>query len=213
MTNELMQIRNRNMWQLWLLVLLFALPAVAAWMFYYNPQWLPQARSNHGALITPPRAMDPLMLQSPQGEGFDWGRFDEMWTMTVVAEGGCDEPCIEKLIKIRQIRRAMAANRQRVERLLILLPDASGNLEPPSLDGLEGTRVAIAESADKQEILELFAAGPATIDNAIFLIDPMVDLMMVHDMSQITSKQILQDLETLLKASQSWVKGGQYGHK
>jgi hypothetical protein len=32
-------------------------------------------------------------------------------------------------------------------------------------------------------------------------------------MARITSKEVLQDLEKLLKASQSWVKGGQYGHK
>ena len=132
--------------------------------------------------------------------------------MTILAEGRCDDECIEQLIKVRQIRRAMAANRQRIERLLILLPDASGNLELPSLDGLQGTHLAVAANADKSEIVELFAAEPATLDNSIFLIDPMVNLMMVHDMSHITSKQVLQDLELLLKASQNWSNGGQYGH-
>ena len=37
--------------------------------------------------------------------------------------------------------------------------------------------------------------------------------MMSHDTTQLSAKEILQDLEKLLKASQSWVKGGQYGHQ
>lgn len=212
MTQELTQNRNNNLWQLWMLILLFALPAIAAWFFYFNPQWLPLGRTNHGELIDPPRAIGSLRMQTTDSGVFDWGLLKDQWTMTIVAVGRCDEKCIERLIKVRQIRRAMAANRQRIERLLIMLPDASGNLELPSLEGLEGTHLAVAASADKSEILELFASDPATLDNSIFLIDPMVDLMMVHDMSHITSKQVLLDLEVLHKASQNWTKGGQYGH-
>ena len=213
MTREQTQNRKSNMWQLWMLILLFALPAVAAWIFYFNPQWLPQGRTNHGTLIDPPRPVASLTLKTPEGGPFDWSPFKDQWTMTVVAEGRCDEQCIEQLIKVRQIRRAMAANRQRIERLLILLPDAAGKLQLPSLDGLEGTRLAVVDSADEPATRELFAVAPATIENSLFLIDPRADLMMVHDMSQITSKQILQDLEKLLKASQSWAQGGQYGHR
>ena len=132
MTREQTQNRKSNMWQLWMLILLFALPAVAAWIFYFNPQWLPQGRTNHGTLIDPPRPVASLTLQTPEGGRFDWGPFKDQWTMTVVAEGRCDEHCIEQLIKVRQIRRAMAANRQRIERLLILLPDVAGKLELPS---------------------------------------------------------------------------------
>jgi hypothetical protein len=211
-TQEQTQNGKSNLRQLWMLVMLFALPALAAWFFYFNPQWLPQGRTNHGELIDPPRAIGSLKLQTAEAGVFDWSPLKDQWTMTIVAEGGCDDHCIEQLIKVRQIRRAMAANRQRIERLLILLPDASGNLELPSLDGVEGTHLAVGASADKAAIMEMFAADPATLENSIFLIDPMVDLMMVHDMSQITSKQVLQDLELLLKASQNWTKGGQYGH-
>jgi hypothetical protein len=211
MTQEQTQNRKSSLWQLWMLILLFALPAIAAWFFYFNPQWLPQGRNNHGDLIDPSRAIGSLTLQTAENDVFDWEPLKDQWTMTILAEGGCDDKCIDQLIKIRQIRRALAANRQRIERLLILLPDASGNLEIPSLDGLEGTHLAVAASADKSEILKLFAADPAALDNSIFLIDPTADLMMVHDMTHITSKQVLQDLEILLKASENWKKGGQYG--
>lgn len=200
------------MWQLWLLIALFALPLIAAWLMYFNPQWLPEGRTNHGVLIEPSRTMQPFTLQTAERDAFDWGPLQEQWTMTVVAEGHCDEQCIEQLIKVRQIRRAMGANRQRIERLLILLPDATGNLELPTLDGLEGTRLAIVSTTDENAIQELFDVQQAISNQSLFIIDPRVELMMVYDMSRITSKQILQDLEKLLKASQSWAKGGQYGH-
>jgi hypothetical protein len=212
MTATRAQIRRGNRRQLWILVALFALPPIAAWLFYFNPQWLPQGRSNHGELIDPSIALRPYALQTPQGEAFDWDLLRDRWTMTLLAEGHCDEHCIEQLIKVRQIRRALGANRQRIERLLILLPDAAGNLQQPSLAGLEGTRIAVAAGADATALRAAFAAAPA-IENSLFVIDPRGDLMMVHDMTRITSKEVLQDLEKLLKASQSWVKGGQYGHK
>jgi cytochrome oxidase Cu insertion factor (SCO1/SenC/PrrC family) len=213
MTSIQVKTRQRNMRQLWMLVALFALPPIAAWLFYFNPQWLPEGRTNHGRLIDPPTNMQPLSLLSPEQTAFDWAPLQERWTLTVMAEGRCDEQCTVQLIKLRQIRRALGANRQRVERLLILLPDTSGDLQIPTLDGLEGTRLAIVPEIDKPAVQALYAGTQKSPSNLLFLIDPRVDLMMVHDMSRITSKQILQDLEKLLKASQNWAKGGQYGHQ
>ncbi len=89
---------------------------------------------------------------------------------------------------MRQIRRALGGNRQRVERLLILLADAAGNLELPALDGLEGTGLAVATTDDKFAIQDVFAAVEAAIEQSLFIIDLWVDLTMVHDMSSITSK-------------------------
>ena len=212
MTQENLRTRQRNMLQLWILVAVFALPLIAGWLLHFNPQWLPQGRSNHGVLVDPPRNMQPFTLQTPANQEFDWSSLQGQWTLTVLAEGVCDEQCIEQLVKVRQIRRALAAERQRVERLLIMLPDAAGKLELPSLGGLEGTHLAIATASDKPALGDAFAAEQRQIANSLFIIDPRVDLMMAHDMSLITEKQILQDLERLLKASKSWVKGGRYGH-
>ncbi|MCU7927576.1 MAG: hypothetical protein KZQ97_14180 [Candidatus Thiodiazotropha sp. (ex Dulcina madagascariensis)] len=205
--------RDRSLKSLWLLSGLFALPLIAAWVLFFNPQWLPDGRTNHGALIDPPRSMESLILQTPEGGRFDWLALQDMWTITLVSEGGCDAACIKALIKVRQIRRATAANRQRIDRLLILLPDSAGRLTLPTLEGLEGTRLAIADSGQRTTVESLFPFQLSQQTIPLFLIDPRIDLMMIYDTSQISSKQILQDLETLLKASQSWVKGGQYGHR
>ncbi|MCU7810190.1 MAG: hypothetical protein KZQ77_03005 [Candidatus Thiodiazotropha sp. (ex Notomyrtea botanica)] len=205
--------KPRSLVSLWILIAIFALPPIAAWIFYFNPQWLPDGRTNHGELIDPPRAMASLKLSTPEGTAFDWQVLKNMWTLTLVSEGGCDAACIETLIKVRQMRRATGANRQRIERLLILLPDNKGRLDLPNLQGLEGTHMMIADRDQRENLLSLFPVDLSEQAISLFLIDPQVDLMMTHNTAQISSKQILQDLEKLLKASQSWAQGGQYGHK
>jgi len=207
-----LQTRQGNRRQLWLLVLLFALPPLAAWLFYFNPQWLPTGRTNHGELLEP-ISMETMALRSTDGSAFDWEPLRDLWTLTLVAEGECNAQCTEQLIKLRQIRRALGANRQRVERLLILLPDTAGELDVPNLEGLEGTRLALVPETERDAIQGLFAGAEAARDQQLLIIDPRVELMMRHDLSQITSKQVLQDLERLLKASQNWARGGQYGHQ
>ena len=204
--------KPRSLASLWVLIALFALPPMAAWLFYLNPDWLPDGRTNHGDLIEPPRAVGVLALHTPDGDLFDWPALKDQWTLTLVSEGGCDAACIETLVKARQIRRATGANRQRIERLLILFPDRRGDLAIPNLEGLEGTLLAIADEEQREAVLALFPIDLTAQAIPLYVIDPRGDLMMSHDTSTVPAKQILQDLEKLLKVSQSWVKGGQYGH-
>lgn len=215
MTNTMAETQGkpRKLTTLWLLIAIFALPPMLAWLFFFNPQWLPDGRSNHGTLIDPPRNVASLLLNTPSGEAFEWQPLRDQWTLTVISEGGCDAACIETLIRVRQMRKATGAERQRVERLLILLPDSQGRLDQPNLQGLDGTRLAIAESHLRETLLSLFPVQLGEQAISLFIIDPQLNLMMSHDTSTIGTKQILQDLEKLLKASQGWVKGGQYGHQ
>ncbi|MBT2969456.1 MAG: hypothetical protein KME56_09190 [Candidatus Thiodiazotropha sp. (ex Ctena orbiculata)] len=205
--------KPRSLASLWLLIALFALPMIAAWVLFLNPQWLPAGRTNHGELIDPPRPVESLRLQTAAGDWFDWQSVQDMWSMTLVSEGGCDAACIEILILARQLRRATGANRQRIARLLILMPDANGRLELPDLGGLEGTQLLITDSSQRGGIESLFPLQLAEQAIPIFLIDPRGDLMMKHDTTKISSKEILQDLEKLLKASENWAQGGRYGHQ
>jgi hypothetical protein len=190
--------KPRSFTSLWLLIALFALPMIAIWIFFLNPQWLPAGRSYNGELIDPPRSLQSLSLHTAEGDIFDWQSLQATWTMTLVSEGGCDAACIEILIKLRQIRRATATNRQRIVRLLILMPDANGRLDLPNMGGLEGTQLLIAESSQRASIESLFPLQLSEQAIPIFLIDPRGDLMMKHDTTKSSLKEILQDLEKLL---------------
>lgn len=204
---------SRNLTSLWILVGITSLPLIIAWLFFLNPQWVPTARTHHGILIDPPRPVTSLTLNTKQQIAFDWHTLQGKWTLLVVSKSGCDAACLEALIKIRQIRRATAAARQRIARVLIILPDSNGHRKIPTLEGLEGTELLIADQRQSRAVSSLFPL-PDTEDTVpVYVIDPRGDLMMRYDTPQITSKQILVDLQKLLKASQTWSQGGQYGHQ
>jgi cytochrome oxidase Cu insertion factor (SCO1/SenC/PrrC family) len=154
-----------------------------------------------------------LILKTEDQLKFDWQTVKDMWVLVVVSERSCDAACLETLIKVRQIRKATAANRQRIARALIIQPDVDGKIEIPSLNGLEGTHLLIADAGQKSTVKSLFPLAEFEDSIPIFMIDPRGDLMMRYDTHQVTSKQILKDLERLLKASQTWSQGGQYGHQ
>jgi len=70
----------------------------------------------------------------------------------------------------------------------------------------------LADDIDDLQLNKLFDVTRAAAPDNSYLIDPRGYLIMKHP-SSLPPKKILQDLEKLLKASQSWVKGAQYGHK
>jgi len=195
-----------------LLTLLFALPPLLGWIYFLNPQLLPAGRGNQGTLVDAPRSILELPLGSGNGESFDWTAMKGKWVLVTLTRGSCEKSCQEQLIQQRQIRLALGANRQRVARLLVVLAEQQ-NQSPIRLpDGLNGTFIAFANDINDVQLKELFDATRATAPDNSYLIDPRGYLMMKHS-SSLPPKAILQDLEKLLKASQSWVKGAQYGHK
>jgi len=195
-----------------LLTLLFALPPLLGWIYFLNPQLLPTGRGNHGTLIDQPQSVLELPLRSENGERFNWGAIKGKWVLVNLTRGSCEKSCQEQLIQQRQIRLALGANRQRVARLLLILPEQQRQSAAQLPEGVKGTFIALANDINEAQLNKLFDVTRGAAQDSFYLIDPRGYLMMKYP-SSLPSKAILQDLEKLLKASQSWVKGGQYGHK
>jgi len=203
---------KRSMLPLWTLIAIFALPMIAAWFFYFNPEYLPAGRSNRGELIHPPRPVGSLEFRTPDQHSFLLEELGANWTMVAVAQGSCAETCRSQLNEFQQIRLALAENRYRVERLLILT-DPMGE----GANGIEtdypGTRLVTAEGTQLAALQRSFGDGTAASVRGIrFIIDPLGNVMMRYS-PQAPAKDLLQDLERLFKASKNWIKGAQYGHK
>lgn len=181
------------------------MPPLLGWILYLHPAWLPARPGNNGILIQPPRSLHDIRLQTPQGTAFDWHDLDDYWTLTIIGKAGCNEPCLGKLIQMRQSRRALGANGRRITRLLILLTGREG--EPPrmpSLSGVEGTLVLLADVQNRESLVTLFDLELVSSENNIFVIDPRGALMMRHDTTAIPPQAIVDDLEVLLVASANW---------
>ena len=199
--------RKSSLLPLLLLILVFALPPLAGWVYFMNPQWLPSGRSNHGVLIHPPRPLHGMALNEPYGRPFDWEDYRNHWTLAVVSRGGCAAKCQEQLVRIGQVLRAIGASRTMLKQLVILLPTdiGAGASAEPEIAGALRVQTTRESAAAAEKLFELDRIDP---EQTIFVIAPDGALMMRHDLTTTTPDEMLQDLETLLKASQNWVKGG-----
>lgn len=189
------------------MVLLFAAPVVAAWVFYLNPVLLPAGRTNHGALIAP---VIPLpgdrVVRAASGEPLDWEALDRRWTLVLVAGPTCAEQCLARVDALRRIRLALGEPGLEVQRLLLL---AGAPVPAPEAEAIArqftGMHVATLGTND------LAGLGEDALGR-IYLRDPMGHLMMRYA-PDAPAQDTLEDMETLLKATKSWIKGAQYGHK
>ena len=179
------ELRARNLRLLGLLAGLFLLPLALAFWMYYATDWRPIGTVNHGELIQPPRPV-------PAFTGLPADLFRHKWTLVYIGEGQCDDACRNALLVIRQTRLSLNNEMTRVERVFL----ATGNCCAQDVLQREhpGLKVFTAP-AD----LSPFPSDERA--HAVFIVDPMGNLMMRHDARQ-NPKGLLEDLKRLLKYSQ-----------
>jgi len=180
---------------LYLLIALCVAPVIASYLAYYV--WQPTGRSNYGTLIDPQRTVPAtLQLRELDGTPFAPSALRGQWFMVTVDRGNCAEACQQKLWNMRQVRTATGRERDRIDRVLLLIDE-----EPPTtllLREYEGTRVLRANADQLRAFLPL-DAGMA-LDGAIWLIDPLGNLMLRWPPGA-EPKGIKRDLDKVLKAS------------
>lgn len=194
---------------LWIMIVIFALPMLAAWWLFFNPEYLPEGRKNHGELIDPVLPLDGRFgLQGLRGDAFDPRSLEGQWVLVTVTEGACDAACMEQLIAMRQIRLAVGEDRYVVDRLWVTT-DAAGATD---LAGrFSGMHVALIGERGIEALREALPAGDRA-ESRIHILDPMGRLMMRYD-ADAPAEHVLRDLEHLLKTSRLWIKGAVHGNR
>lgn len=210
MTAQAQPAGKRSLTQLWVMVAIFAAPVVAAWFFYLNPEYLPSGRTNKGELIQPPVLFNAESgLELSDGGAFGFDALDGKWTLVVIAEVPCAKECLGRVTDIRQIKAALGESGLAVERLAVLMGPGAGVEGDRIAREFEGMQVAVADDDAKNRLTkELGGADLARL----YIRDPMGHLMMRYEPGA-PAKDMLKDMERLLKASKNWIKGAQYGHK
>lgn len=170
---------RRGRIKLLLLALLFVAPFVLAWLAW-RFEWATGDTSNYGELITPARPLAGAPLEALRGR----------WVLVTFDAAACDAYCERKLYFMRQIRRALNEDGERVARLW-LLTDA-GSASPKLLAAIEGTHVARAG-----ELAASFPAEGALADH-IYVVDPLGNLMMRYPRDPNPSR-MLKDMQRLLR--------------
>lgn len=201
---------TRRPWQLVTIGLIFALPLIASWVFFLNPQWLPGSQSNNGTLVLPPKPVAHLNLQQLNGDTWDWETLKGKWTIVSLAKDRCEAACQQQLLHAGRIREAVGAERQRIRRLLIFT-GTNPQVAPDNLPAAEDLFVLKSTQEQQKAVSDLFVLTEHNPAEQTFLIDPLGYFMMTHR-DDLPDKALLRDVEKLLKASQTWEKGGKYGH-
>jgi hypothetical protein len=202
------------------LALLFVAPVALAFILYYGIGWSPGGRVNHGELVEPPVLLPELALpraDAPRGDmppadgpGVDGASgslpsitsphfLEGKWTLLYLGAGDCSAGCRTDLYNTRQVRAALGADRERVQRVFL----AEGaccdikwlHSEQPDLITVQANAAAAALTA----ILEHAGRSAAAADR-VYLIDPLGNLMMCYS-ADARPKGMLEDLKKLLRLS------------
>jgi len=199
---------SRSLWPLWILAVVFALPTLAAWFLYLHPQYLPATRVNRGQLLEPQVPINAATgLIRLDGVPFDLSVLEGRWTLVRLESAPCTQACREHLIAQRQIRLALGESRLGVERLLVLT--GVGDAASP-LPDFAGLHVARVQGAAGDRLLATLGESSRALGRD-YVLDPMGRLILRYA-PDAPAKDILKDLERLLKASKNWIKGTNYGH-
>jgi len=184
------------------LILAFGLPFVIAWVFMFNPQWLPEGKRNLGTLVAPPVSLPDGPLTAIGGELLDPHYLQRQWTLVTWSRDGCGDTCREHIYQMRQIRRALREGVFRVQRLLLV---AGGDTEELMELAGDYNGMPVIETATPvaRSLLTLVESKNQAQSSGIVVIDPTGHLMMRYA-PDASPKDVLKDMEHLLKASKTW---------
>ena len=189
--------------QLSLLVLLFLIPPLAAYVLFYS-DFHPAGRVNHGELITPARPLKDVALSTVDGRNFQLSELKEKWVLLFLGGPQCTEPCQQNLYKINQVRLAQGKNIGRVSSVFIV-PESMPRLEISDVaEAYPGILILFAEADAVTDLRQqLGESGDESLQKLghVYIVDPLGNLMMSYQTGADPSG-IRKDLKRLLKLSQ-----------
>lgn len=182
----------RSLRTLWVLLAVCLLPFVASiGLYYFAP---PKERMNYGELLDP-RPLPRIAGIGLSGQPEELQSLKGKWVLLHIDSGACNDRCVAKQYKLRQVRLTQGKNMERVARAWLVVDQQP--LGAAFLRDYEGTTV-IRVPAD---VLKYFppSTGADSRDH-IWLIDPLGNLMLRYPPAADPSG-MKTDLQRLLKLS------------
>ena len=170
--------------EFWMLLAMFILPIAFGTLFFYaNPNYFSESTVNYGDLVRPVIATDEGDIEIDGGASLQG-----IWTMVYVSSR-CDDACEKAVADMKTIRTLMNADMRRIQRMIII----KDNSTPTSDDkGLIRARI-ISE--------KLTQSLKKYTENAIYLIDPIGNIMLYYEPQNIDIRLVIKDLKRLFKYS------------
>jgi cytochrome oxidase Cu insertion factor (SCO1/SenC/PrrC family) len=193
--------KKRGQLQALLLMLVVALPMVAAYVVYHTGWGMPEGTVNKGALLTPPLAMAELAPQL-QGEPWDLTQEPNRWRFVIPGNATCNKTCRDNLYLTRQVHIRLNDKAERVERIYLLLDNS---LSPQLADHLSKQhpklRVMTAQPATVKQALKGSNVGDNPVAAGRYFLMDQEGYLMLSYTPEHTGGELLKDIKKMLKTS------------
>jgi len=170
--------------EFWVLLAMFVMPIAFGTLFFYaNPNYFSESTVNYGELVRPVIATDGDDIEI-EGDASLQG----IWTMVYVSNR-CDDACEKAVADMKTIRTLMNDDMRRIQRMIIIADSST----PTSND--ESLIKARVNSEKFKQSLKKYT------ENAIYLIDPIGNVMLYYEPQSLDIRLVIKDLKRLFKYS------------
>ena len=198
-------IRTRGgRWRMLLVALVCFAPVVASYLTYFV--WRPGGNTAYSALIQPSVAMPALAAQGLDGTAVPLRSLTGQWLLVLAHDAACDSACERLLYTQRQLRDMMGRERERLDKLWLVLDDAP---IAPTLQAalMANAGMHILRLPREKAAAWLKPAPGQRLEDHLYIVDPLGEWMMRAPANADPGK-LKRDLERLLRASAGWDQPG-----
>lgn len=191
---------------LWLIAV-FVAPILLGTLLFFNLERLgfKKGSVNYGTLIQPafPAQVHDLMQADQKAPREN--TLAKKWTLLYIQQNNCDSLCQERLLLIKRIRLLMNEQMRRVRTVFVSNPTTSRSVSTKDNPDLVLATIAQTSLTNPSSTADTPSAFlkqfPELGENAIYLLDPLGNLMMYYPQVEPNAKKMIKDLMKLLKYS------------
>lgn len=196
---------RKNRLLLLILALSFVVPFIVGDLAY-RFHWYEGAQVNKGRLIDPPVEFATLATRNATGEALTAAFAGKHWWLLYVVPADCEAACRNRLFQMRQVRKALGKESDRLRQAIVV----TGALSPATEALLQKEFPDFVRiSGETARIDAAFAAvtPAASAAGELYIMDPMGWIMLSYapeaneKVSVEKAEDVLTDLRKLLKAS------------
>ncbi|MFT4058675.1 MAG: hypothetical protein QM652_03905 [Legionella sp.] len=166
-----------------LLIVMFATPGIAAYVFYQHPNWLGAKKINKGTLLTPPVAINIFTGKAT-------------WRVVFWAPTACEASCMQQLETLARMRLALGRKLYQVDQWLIIANKTKA-IAPEIQIVLKELDFHVAPLASiDTNVQEILSSEPK-----VFLVDPNNYLILSYK-APVNPNDIYKDLKLLLNTTE-----------
>jgi hypothetical protein len=186
-------------------LLVCAAPVIASYLTYFVVR--PEGRTNYSELIDPQRVLpESLPMTDLQGRPVAANSLRGQWLLVVVSGGACDSACEKRLWLQRQLREALGREKDRLDKLWLVIDDAA--VRPETLAAVQAGGATTLLRVPREALAAwLQPAAGQSLEQHFYIVDPMGNWMM-RAPGEPEPARLKRDLEKLLRASASWDTAG-----